>query len=266
MGLSNNLSREAGSFSCCCPNPHGCFHSEVWGFISSRWSPGLLGLLRSLPFVLVYLCVNVGPQGLLVVRLPAPFVPHSTSLGPRQHESSPPRLPVAPLLLVWMNVSFLSTWRRTFLPFDFLSVLVVQGGAVCLPMPPSWFSPGLFDFFNVVSPSNYLCPIYLFIYLFIIFRREGKEGRKRVRETSMWERNINWLLPIHTPTGDQTCNSPGIEPMTFCFVGQCLTSWATLASAVSNFWSPHLLQVPLPLVKKKCLSLKSVLTYFTYNI
>ena len=30
----------------------------------------------------VYLCVNVGPQGLLVVQLPAPFVPHSASLSP----------------------------------------------------------------------------------------------------------------------------------------------------------------------------------------
>ena len=30
----------------------------------------------------VYLCANVGPQGVLVVRLPAPFIPHSTSLGP----------------------------------------------------------------------------------------------------------------------------------------------------------------------------------------
>ena len=29
----------------------------------------------------VYLCVNVGPQGLLVVRLPALLVPHSASLG-----------------------------------------------------------------------------------------------------------------------------------------------------------------------------------------
>ena len=37
----------------------------------------------SLPAVCpVYLCANVGPQGLLVVRLPAPFVPHSASLGP----------------------------------------------------------------------------------------------------------------------------------------------------------------------------------------
>ena len=30
----------------------------------------------------VYLCANAGPQGLLVVRLPAPFVPHSAILGP----------------------------------------------------------------------------------------------------------------------------------------------------------------------------------------
>ena len=37
----------------------------------------------SLPAVcLVYLCANVVPQGLLVVRLPAPFMQHSASLGP----------------------------------------------------------------------------------------------------------------------------------------------------------------------------------------
>ena len=40
------------------------------------------GLLRSPLFVLVYLCTNVGPQGLLVVRLPSLFLPHSASLGP----------------------------------------------------------------------------------------------------------------------------------------------------------------------------------------
>ena len=34
------------------------------------------------PALSVYLCVNVGLQGLLVVRLPAPFVPHSASLSP----------------------------------------------------------------------------------------------------------------------------------------------------------------------------------------
>ena len=34
------------------------------------------------PALLIYLCTTVGPQGLLVVRLPAPFLPHSASLGP----------------------------------------------------------------------------------------------------------------------------------------------------------------------------------------
>ena len=34
------------------------------------------------PALSVYLCANVGPQGLLVLGLPAPFAPQSTSLGP----------------------------------------------------------------------------------------------------------------------------------------------------------------------------------------
>ena len=44
----------------------------------------------------VYLCVNVGPQGLLVVRLPA-LLSHTlpVSVPPWQRESSPPRLPVS---------------------------------------------------------------------------------------------------------------------------------------------------------------------------
>ena len=60
-----------------------------------------------------------------------------------RHSHASPLHPGAlspPLLLVWMNVYFLFPWCRTSLPFDFLSVLVVRGGAVCLPTPPSWFS------------------------------------------------------------------------------------------------------------------------------
>ena len=45
-------------------------------------SAGPRGLLRSPKVSPVYLCVNVGPQGLLVVSLPAPFIPHSARLGP----------------------------------------------------------------------------------------------------------------------------------------------------------------------------------------
>ena len=45
--------------------------------VGPRVLPATLSLVLS-----VYLCVNVGPQGLLVVKVPAPFVPHSTSLSP----------------------------------------------------------------------------------------------------------------------------------------------------------------------------------------
>ena len=44
MGLSNELSCEGGHFSCCCLNPHRCFQSEAWGFISLCLNSGLHGL------------------------------------------------------------------------------------------------------------------------------------------------------------------------------------------------------------------------------
>ena len=37
-----------------------------------------------------------------------------------------------------------------------------------------------------------------FIYLFL---ERGEGGRKRARETSVWERNINWLPPAHPQLG-----------------------------------------------------------------
>ena len=53
------------------------------------WGHGVLPAALPAPFsailspaLSVYLCANVGPQGLPVVRLPAPFIPHSASLGP----------------------------------------------------------------------------------------------------------------------------------------------------------------------------------------
>ena len=53
------------------------------------WGYGVLPATLPTPFsatlslaLSVYLCANVGPQGLLVVRLPALFIPHSASLGP----------------------------------------------------------------------------------------------------------------------------------------------------------------------------------------
>ena len=124
-----------------------CFAPRRWSqFIYVRmWGCGVLpAALPALfsatlsPALSVYLCENVGLQGLLVVRLPAPFIPQSASLGSATATrvlSAP--CPSPPLLSVWMNVYFLSPWYQTSLPFDFLSVLGVRGGAVCLPTLPS---------------------------------------------------------------------------------------------------------------------------------
>ena len=76
------------------------------------------------PFLLVYLCANVGPQGLppttlwglLAAAWPALFH-NPPPRGVRQPspfcESSPPGCPSPPLLPVWMNVS-LYPWLLDF--------------------------------------------------------------------------------------------------------------------------------------------------------
>ena len=126
MGLSNDLSREAGSLSCCRPNPHRRFQSEFEALFPLRWSPGLSGLLRSPPFVR-FICVQVWGRGVLPTALPSPFsatlspalsvylrecgaagsasgqtacpvcptLRQPVSVLPRQHESSPLHLPVS---------------------------------------------------------------------------------------------------------------------------------------------------------------------------
>ena len=54
-------------------------YAQMWGlgvlpaFLPAPFSATLI------PALWVYLCGNVGPQGLLVVRLPAPLVPHSAT-------------------------------------------------------------------------------------------------------------------------------------------------------------------------------------------
>ena len=57
-------------------------YARIWGCgVLPAALPAPLSTTLS-PALLVYLFSNVGPQGLLVVRLPAPFVAHSASLGP----------------------------------------------------------------------------------------------------------------------------------------------------------------------------------------
>ena len=164
MGVFNPrfevLFPRAGALGCVvCFTPHHLswlINGQMWGHrgVLPTTLPAPFSATLS-PALSVYLCANLGPQGLLVVRLPALFVPRSASLS-RQSSSRPgnvsplsPSCLSPPLLLVWMNVYCLSPWFRTFLPFDFLSVLVVRGGTVCVPTPPSWFS--LHNLFSMIE-------------------------------------------------------------------------------------------------------------------
>ena len=68
-----------------------CFtpRRSSWFICAGVWGCGVLPAALPAPFsdtlslaLLVYLCTNIGRRGLLVVRLPAPFIPHSASLSP----------------------------------------------------------------------------------------------------------------------------------------------------------------------------------------
>ena len=103
------------------------------------------------PFLLVYLSTNVGPQGLIAVVLPAPFIPQSTtSLGP----------PAAALLQV------LSTQLPVSAPpmgldecFFFISLVVG------LPCSSIFCQFWLFFVFKLLLSFFWLCEEVLCVYL-----------------------------------------------------------------------------------------------------
>ena len=139
VGLSKDLSCEAGSLSYSCPNPHRHLQSGLRLYFPA----GALGCVvcftpHRLSGLFVHECGAAGSASGQTACSIRPTLGQSQS---RHGNASPlrPSCPSLPLLLVWMNVYFLFPWCRTSLSFDFLSVLVVRGGTVCLPMPPSWF-------------------------------------------------------------------------------------------------------------------------------
>ena len=151
MGLSNELSCEAGSFSCCHLNPHRCFQR----FEDLFPHPGTLGCVVCLApqlFLPVYLHMNVGPPSL---QFTASLGPPAAALPALVHQLlpccesflssclSPPLLPdecfIFNSLVVILPYSSIFSQFWLFFVFKFVVVLlVVRGGTVCLPMPPSW--------------------------------------------------------------------------------------------------------------------------------
>ena len=78
-----------------------------------------------------------------------------------------------------------------------------------------------------IDPPKYVnsikmnfCKDFIFKdFILFFFQREDKGGRKRGRESSMCEINIDRLSPARTPTRDPTHNPRGIKLATFCFAG-----------------------------------------------
>ena len=101
--------------------PADVFNQRFEALFPQAGALGCLVCFTPLLFLLVYLCTNVGPQGLLATSLwgllaaawPAQFhnpPPRWVRQSPPCHESSPSLLPVSAPLPVWMNVSSFSPW------------------------------------------------------------------------------------------------------------------------------------------------------------
>ena len=118
------------------------------------WCRGVLPTALPAPFsatlspaLWVYLC-KCGATGSASARTAYAICPTLRQSRSR-HSHANPLHPGARLCLSYQSGYFLFPWCWSPLLFDSLSVLVVRGGAVCLPTPPFWFQ-------CVFSKSNFL--------------------------------------------------------------------------------------------------------------
>ena len=162
MGLSNELSCEAGSFSHCLFNPHRCFESELEALFPHTGALCCAVCFVPLPFLLVYLCANVGLQGLPATTLcglqaaawPAPFhnpPPCWVHQLPPCRESSPPPLPIST--------------PPTGLDECFFFISLVVG----LPYSSIFFQFWLFFVFKLLLSFFWLCEEAQCVYLHLHF-------------------------------------------------------------------------------------------------
>ena len=157
MGLSNELYCEAGSFSRQ-HNPHRFFQSGVlrlyfptlepwvaWSVLLPSFPPGLFahkcGITCSVSCHLALSASQCLATGLLC--LAAHLCP-SYQFGCFFFNSLVVRLPYSSI--------FCQFWLFLIFKFVVVLLLVVRGGTVCLPMPPSWpevdFADMLMNYIN----------------------------------------------------------------------------------------------------------------------
>ena len=105
--------------------PTGVFHQRFEALVPHAGALGCVVCFTPPPFLPIYLCANVGPQGLpattlwglLAAAWPAPLhnpSPRWVYQPPPCLKSSPSSCPSLPLLPVWVNVSSLSPWLSDF--------------------------------------------------------------------------------------------------------------------------------------------------------
>ena len=112
----------------------------------------------------VYLCANVGLRGLLVVRLPAPFVPHSTSLGPATD-----KLPVSTPPPGLDDCLFFISLVSDFLASIFCQFWLCEE-AQCVYLHRHLGSPPIFITFNILNP------VFIFPQKQVYFCKESQGG------------------------------------------------------------------------------------------
>ena len=130
MGLSGKLSVRLGVSRAATSTPMGVFNQRFEDLFPHTGALGCTVCFAPLPFLPIYVCVNVGLQGLpattlwglLAAAWPAPFhnpPPHWVRQPPLAMSPLCLGCPSPPLLLVWMNVSSLSPWLLDFLAVQF---------------------------------------------------------------------------------------------------------------------------------------------------
>ena len=107
MGLSNELSCEAGSLSCHL-NPHGCFQSEALRLYFPMLDPWVAWSISLPGCSSWFICTRMWTCP--VCSLPS----HLVHQLPICCESSLPSCLSPPLILVWMHVSSLTPWLSDF--------------------------------------------------------------------------------------------------------------------------------------------------------
>ena len=125
----------------------GVFTQRFEALFRCTGALGCVVCFAPLPFLLVYLCSNVGPQGLLAAAWPAPFhspPPCCKSSGPWLSVSAPPTGLDEYFFFVSVVVGlpYSSIFCQFWLFFDFKLLLSFfwlceEAQCVCLPMPPS---------------------------------------------------------------------------------------------------------------------------------